>query len=133
MTVSIAEVALIIVGILGLAESTWGISSPAKLKVAVEKIVEGAPERNPLLGLFFAGVAVVFWILMGPDKNPADFALLLLCWLTVGGAMVNFKANGFQQLAGFLILRRSPLAIRLIYIVEFALASVLIGLGLTGG
>jgi hypothetical protein len=126
------QLALILTGIVGLAESTWGISSPEKLKIAVEKAVEGAPERNPGLGLFFVSVAVVFWILMGPDKNPSDYALLVLCWILAGGAMANFKANGFQQLAGFLILRRSPTAIRLLYVVELALAATLICIGLMG-
>lgn len=126
------QIALVFAGMVGLAESMWGISSPEKLKTAVEKAVEDAPERNPGLGMFFAGVAVVFWILMGPDKNLADYALLVLCWILAGGAMANFKANGFQQLAGILILRRSPLAIRMIYLVEFALASTFIGIGFMG-
>lgn len=126
------QLALIFAGIVGLAESTWGISSPEKLKNAVEKAVKDAPERNPALGLFFAAIAVVFWILMGPEKNPSDYALLILCWILVGGAMANFKVNGFQQLAGFLILRRSPTGIRLLYMVEFALAATLICIGLMG-
>ena len=127
------HIALIVVGVIGLAESTWGISSPGRLKAAVESVAREAPPRNAGLAVFFTGVAAVLWALMSPDRRPSDWALLAVSWVFAGGALVNLKTGGFQQLVGFLILRRSPGAIRAIYSVEFCLATVLIWIGVTRG
>ena len=125
------HIALIVIGIIGLAESTWGISSPGQLKAAVDKVAQDAPERSTSLALFFAGLAVVLWLLMSPDRHPSDWALLLVSWILAGGALVNLKRNGFHQLIGFLVLRRSPGAIRSMYLVEFCIAVGLIWLGVS--
>ena len=126
------HITLIIIGIVGTAESTWGMSSPDKLKAAVTEAVKEAPERNPGLGLFFAGLAGILWYVMSPDKNLSDWALLTMCWIFAGGALVNFKQHGFRDLVDFLVLRRSARHIRTFYACEFCLACVLIGIGVFG-
>lgn len=109
-----AHIALIIVGTVGLAESTWGISAPLRLKAAVEKVVDQAPTRNPILAGFFLAVSIGLWLLMSPDRRPSDWALLVTSWIFAGGALVNLKADGVQDLIEWMILRRSAAAIRLI-------------------
>ena len=126
-----AHIALIIVGTVGLAESTWGICAPLKLKAAVEKVVDQAPMRNVLLAGFFLAVSVGFWLLMSPDRLPSDWALLVMSWIFAGGTLVNLKANGVQDMIEWLILRRSATTIRLIYLLEFALASLVLGIGVS--
>jgi hypothetical protein len=124
------HIALLITGIIGLVESAWGLTAPAKLRAAVERVAKETPDRNPGLGLFFAGVAVVLWLLMSPDRRPSDWALMLLSWILAGGAYVNFRNRGFHDLVGFLILNRSDGGIRLLYAVELVLASTLVAMAL---
>lgn len=124
------HIALLIAGIVGLVESTWGMTAPAKLRAAVQRVAEETPERNVGLGLFFAGLAVVLWLLMSPEKKPSDWALMILSWILAGGAYVNFRHRGFHDLVGFLILKRSDGGIRLIYAMEFILALGLVLLAL---
>jgi hypothetical protein len=126
------HIALIVIGIVGTAESTWGMSAPDRLKASVRDVVKEAPERNPWLGLFFVGLAGILWTLMSPGKQVSDWALLILCWIFAGGALVNFKQHGFRDLVDFLILRRSARHIRIFYACEFCLSCVLIGIGVLG-
>ena len=120
------HIALLIAAVLGLVESTWGLTSPEKLREAVRRVAEQTPDRNPGMGIFFAGVAVILWLLMSPDKRPSDWALMLLSWVLAGGAYVNFRSRGFHDLVGILILNRSTGGIRLLYAVEFILALTLV-------
>ena len=120
------HIALLLAGIVGLVESTWGLTSPEKLRAAVSKVTEQTPDRNVGMGLFFAAAAVVLWLLMSPDKMPSDWALMLLSWVLAGGAYVNFRKRGFHDLVGILILNRTTGAIRLLYAVEFILALTLV-------
>ena len=124
------HIALLVAGIVGLVESTWGITSPANLRAAVERVAKDTPERNVGLGLFFAGLAVVLWLLMSPEKMPSDWALMILSWVLAGGAYVNFRLRGFHDLVDFLILKRSDRGIRLLYVGEFILAATLVTLAL---
>ena len=126
-----AHIALIIVGTVGLAESTWGICAPLKLKAAVEKVVDQAPTRNIFLAGFFLAASIGFWLLMSPDHRPSDWALLVMSWIFAGGTLVNLKANGVQDLIEWMILRRSAVTIRLIYVLEFALACLVLGIGVS--
>ena len=120
------HIALLIAGVVGLAESTWGLTSPEKVREAVRRVVGLTPERSIGMGLFFATLAVALWLLMSPDKTPSDWALMLLSWILAGGAYVNFRQRGFHDLVGFLILNRSTGGIRLLYAVEFILALTLV-------
>jgi hypothetical protein len=126
------QFALIIVGLVGIAESMWGISSPDKLKKAVEQVVREAPPRNMGMALFFAMLTAVFWVLMVPDRPISGWALLFMSWIFSGGAFVNLKSGGFQQMVEFLILRRSTGAIRTIYSAELLACGGMIGIALAG-
>ena len=127
-----AHIALLAVGVIGLTESMWGITSPEKLKQAVERVAAEAPDRNVILGLFFLGLAGLFLVLMTSDQRPSDWALLVLSWILAGGAFVNFRNHGFHDLVGFLILNRSTTGIRLIYLGEFVFAAALLTIALMG-
>lgn len=123
---SAGQIALVIVGLVGLAESTWGITSPGKLKAAVRTVAADAPQRNVGLGVFFAALAGVLWFLISPDRRVSDYALLILSWIFAGGALVNFLTGGFQRLVAVLVLDRPVWFIRVFYGVEFLAASFLI-------
>jgi hypothetical protein len=123
---SSGHIALIVVGLVGLAESSWGITAPAKLKTAVRAAVEDAPPRNLGLGCLFGGLAALLWILMSPDHRVSDYALLLLSWVFAGGSLVNFLPGGFHRLVNLLILERPAGFIRAFYAGEFVVAVFLI-------
>ena len=127
-----AQVVLIAIGAVALAESTWGISAPDRLRDAVRVATSGAPERSLGIAGLFAGLAALMWILMSAEERLSDWALLLLSWIFAGAALANAKRQGFSSLMDFMILRRSAWAIRLFYTAEFAVACGLIALGVSG-
>ena len=129
---SSAHITLIIVGSIALAESTWGVSSPNRLREAVRAASVDIPERNLGLASFFVALAVVMWLVMSPEKRASDWALLLLSWIFSGGALASAKQRGCTSLMECLILRRPTWAIRLMYIGELIGASALILIGVCG-
>ena len=129
---SSAHVTLIIVGSIALAESTWGVSSPNRLREAVRTVSADIPERNLGLAGFFSALAVVMWMVMSSEKHASDWALLFLSWIFSGGALVSVVQGGCTSLMACLILRRPTWAIRLLYIAELIGASALIVIGVCG-
>jgi hypothetical protein len=129
---SASQIAVILFGIVAIAESTWGLSAPERLRAAVKAAFADAPDRNPAVGAFFAALAIGLWLLMSPDQTACDYAVLVLSWIFAGGAIANFKDRGFHTVINFLILRRSTRGIRILYACEFAAACLLIWLGVSG-
>ena len=129
---SSAHVTLIIVGSIALAESTWGVSSPNRLREAVRTVSADIPERNLGLAGVFSALAVVMWIVMSSEKHASDWALLFMSWIFSGGALVSAMQGGCTSLMSCLILRRPTWAIRLMYIGELIGASALIVIGVCG-
>ena len=127
---SSGHVVLIVVGSVALAESAMGICFPSKLKHLIGSVIEEAPDRSFGLAAIFAILSAIMWKLMGADQRYANWALLFLSWVFAGGSLINVKRNGLASLLQFMILRRSPRAIRLIYTGELALACVLLGFGI---
>ena len=127
-----AHIAVICFGATALAESSWGLSSPEKLKETVKQLVDEAPPVNMGIGLFFAVLVAGIWILISPERRLVDLALMLLSWVFAGGALANFLPHGFSRVMQILILGRSLSTIRLFYGVECIIALVLIGIGIGG-
>ena len=126
------QLALAIIGAVAMAESSWGLASPGTLREVVRRATEEVPERNPGLAVFFGLLALGLWALMSPRRSVVDYALLFMCWIFAGGALVNLRRGGFMHLLSLLILDRPVWAIRLFYGCEFALACVLLAIGLNG-
>lgn len=122
------HIALLVAGVIGLMESSWGLSAPEKVRKAVAIVAEETPERNVLLGLVFAGLSLLLWIPMTSNQRPSDWALMIVSWILAGGAYANFRRGGVHTLLRVLILNRSNAGIRILYAVEFLLAATLVAL-----
>lgn len=124
--------AVVVLGVVSLAESLWGVTQPDALRSAVRRVLDESPDRNPALGLFFLALGAVLWLFLSPDATLADYILLLYSWLFVGGGLVNFRAGALRHLMEVLLLRRSLRFVRLFYAAEFLWACALLAVGLAG-
>lgn len=127
------QIAVLVIGGVALAESTWGILSPSTLREALRRAGAEAPGRSPGLAVLFAGLAGGLWLLMSPARTAVDWALLFASWLLAGGALVNLRERAFARLVAVLILDRPLWAIRLFYLGEFAVACILVAIGAGAG
>ena len=124
-----AHIAVIVIGMLSLAEATLGVFAPRYLKKMIGEVAPELPPRSMGIGILFAGATAGLWFLITAERRAVDLALMLISWLFAGVALAGFYPNGFRWLMETLIVRRSPAAIRAFYACEALIAITLLHLG----
>ncbi len=113
-----AHIAVAILGTLSLMESLWGMTNPRGVQKLTQSIVDESPPRSVGVGLFFLALACGLWLLISAEQRLADYILILYSWLLVGGGLLNLNEGAMQRALEWLLLRRSPGTIRLLYLGE---------------
>lgn len=127
-----AHIAVAILGTLSLLESLWGLTNPRGLQKISRGIVDESPSRSPGVGIFFLGLACGLWLMVSAEQRLADYILIVYSWLLVGGGLLNLNEGGMKRAIEWLILRRQPGTIRLLYAVECAWAIAILLVALRG-
>lgn len=119
--------ALLILGVLGLAESVWGMTAPSKVKALAAWFTSPRPRG---LGLLLGAVAALLVVLVLIGQPLAHWALLAVATLFAWVATLCFRPDGFRHLLQVWLVNRADLSVRLIYAAEFAVAMLLLWLAL---
>ncbi|HPA77633.1 MAG TPA: hypothetical protein PLT67_02410 [Kiritimatiellia bacterium] len=122
---------LLAAGIMAL-ESLWGLINPREIKETIGRLLPGMPPRQPGMGVFFLSLALLLWLAVPRTADLSSWLLLVVVLFTATMGIACLKENAFRGLAGLLIVNRSPVAIRLIYAAEMALAAFMIWAALNG-
>ncbi len=129
---SIAHITLLLIGLICLAESLWAISFPERYRDAASRIAGDAGPDEPSAGIAFCVMTILIWAIAATGQSWAHRGLFLIGTLLMLITFLAFRTGGLKRLMDGILIRRSTAFIRLIYLVEFAIAIACIAVALTG-
>ena len=123
---------LIVLGLLVLVKSIWGLGWPASIKSAGAWWSRAALQVNTLFGCVCVLLGVMLWIAVLIRQPIANLIVVLLGALFAWIGTVYFRTDDLQSFMKTVVLNRSLTVIRVISLISGAVAVLFIIIALKG-
>lgn len=123
---------LLVLGILALVKSIWGLASPSSVKRVSMWWSRAVLEVNTIVGSICVLAAIALWAVVLIDQPLANWLLVILGILFAWAGTIYFKPRNFQKLLNIIVLDRKPTTIRVMSLVTGIIAIFLIWVGIKG-
>jgi hypothetical protein len=105
---------LLVLGIMGLLKSLWGVIHPDSAQRAGRWWSRAALQVNTLAGCTCLVLAVALWAVVLIDQPIANWVLVAIGSAAAWTATVYFRPDQFQRLMDRLVLDRKPVFVRVV-------------------
>lgn len=123
---------LLVLGIIVLAKSIWGLAAPSSVKRVSSWWGGVARHVNTLIGCVCVLAGVALWTVVLFDQPLTNWLLVIFGTLYVWAGTVYFRPSAFQKLLNVMILDRKPAAIRALFLVMVILSVFFIWIAVKG-
>ncbi|MBN1556616.1 MAG: hypothetical protein JW951_00560 [Lentisphaerae bacterium] len=126
------EIALLIIGILGLVKAVFGLASPELVKRFAAWWIAFARRVNTLLAGLCVVAGVVLWLIVLAGQPAAYWLVLLFGVALIGAAAVYARPERLEAWVRALLLDRKPYMIRILGGISLVVSVILIWIALRG-
>ncbi len=123
---ALTQTILMVLGIIVLMKSVWGIAHPASMKSVANWWSKAVLQVNTLCGIGCVIVALVLWIAILLDQPITNWILFFFGAFFAWAANVYFNPQDITKLTKRLCTDRSPAALRVMSAVSAIIALLLI-------
>lgn len=123
---------LLVLGILALVKSIWGLAGPSSVKRVSMWWSRAVLEVNTIIGSICVLAAIALWAVVLIDQPLANWLLVVFGILFAWAGTIYFKPRNFQKLLNIIVLDRKPITIRVMSLVAGIIAVFLIWVGIKG-
>ena len=130
MNLDLTHSLLLVLGIIILIKSIWGVGWPSSMKSLCSWWYKAAMQVNTLTGWAYILVGVALWITLLINQPLASMLVAVFGALLVWGGTLYLRPQEFQKFIRGIVLNRSLVALRLIFLFSGAVSVILIVIAL---
>ena len=126
-----AQKILLVIGIIGLLKSIWGLLHPASFKKITTLITKWIGYIPNFYGFALALMGVIFWIVILVKLPIHNWALAAIGLLLVWAGITCIHKNGIGYVTNPLIVKRTSLVIRISAVICAVISALIIWIAIT--
>ncbi len=132
MNVKLVHTVLLVLGILGLLKSIWGLIKPFSMKRFCEWWSRAVLQVNTLMGCVCILIGILLWVVILIRQPLANLLLAILGVFFAWIGTVYFRPADFQKLLRWVVINRSLVTIRLLSLISAVVCIFLIVVAIKG-
>lgn len=126
------QTVLLVIGILWVAKSLWGFSAPESFQKVARWWTGISVRGGVVMGWFVIALSLTLGFIVVLDLTLAQKVLALIALVYAGSASLFFKPQSLVRLIDVLFVNRSPLMVRLTFLVNLLIGVLVVVVALSG-